>query len=121
MGKTLGKPLTLPFLACCFGILTCFLCALLRASELADQSVSLVLPADPPSLNHLIVTDQTSAFVLGHIMEGLMQYDRDGVLVGAVAQSWQLSEHEARFQLRSDARWGDGKPVNIKCITGNKH
>lgn len=84
------------------------------AGEANQNEVSLVLPADPPSLNHLIVTDQTSAFVLGHVMEGLMQYDSNGHLVGAIAKSWQLSEKEARFQLREDARWHDGKPVTAQ-------
>lgn len=98
-------------IATCLSTLLYCVCTLSLAGEPLQDSVSLVLPVDPPSLNHLIVTDQTSAFVLGHVMEGLMQYDSEGYLRGAVAKSWQLSEQEARFQLRADARWQDGKPV----------
>lgn len=85
--------------------------AVAQAVDYKNQAITLALSSEPPTLNSLVTTNSVSFFVLGHIMEGLMQYDEHQALVGAVAERWQLREDGVTFWLRKDARWSDGKPV----------
>ena len=73
--------------------------------------VRLALATEPPSLDSVRATDQVSAFVLAHIGEGLLQYDRDNRLAPAVAERYELNDRGATFWLRRDARWEDGSPL----------
>lgn len=66
---------------------------------------------EPPSLNSMQATDLVSGFVLGHIKEGLLRYDRRGRLAPGVAESWEVSAKQLVFHLRADARWHDGSVV----------
>lgn len=81
------------------------------AVDPVDQRITLALATEPPTLNSSIATDSIGSFVLSHLMEGLLRYGPEGELEGGVAERWQLQESGARFWLRSDARWSDGKPV----------
>ena len=56
-------------------------------------------------------TDQVSNFILPHIMEGLLRYDRRGNAVPGVANRWEIDATGATFWLRDNALWSDGKPV----------
>jgi oligopeptide transport system substrate-binding protein len=69
---------------------------------------------EPPQLDSTRATDQVSNWVLGHVMEGLTRYGRNGEIVPAVAESWELGETRAVFHLRADARWSDGTPVTAQ-------
>lgn len=75
------------------------------------QSITLIMAQEPPSLDSTISTDQVSFFILGHVSEGLLRYDKRGRLIGGVAEKWELRPDGATFWLRKDARWSDGKPV----------
>lgn len=75
------------------------------------RTITISLTEEPPQLNSMKATDQVSIFVLGHLMEGLVRYDRRGRLVPGVAKSWDVQDLDYTFQLRDDARWSDGKPV----------
>ena len=77
-------------------------------------SIQLALATEPPTLHSARATDTIANFVLSHLMEGLLRYGPDGELVGGVAERWQLDEESARFWLREDARWADGKPVTAQ-------
>lgn len=81
------------------------------AVDPATSTVSLVLREEPPQLNSTLATDQVSLMVLGHVMEGLLRYDENNNLVAGVAEDWEVTETEATFHLRGDARWSDGEPV----------
>lgn len=75
------------------------------------QKITIALGAEPPSLNSVKSTDQVSFFILGHINEGLLKYDKRNNLEGGVAERWQIDDNGAKFWLRKNARWSDGKPV----------
>lgn len=79
-----------------------------------DKVFRLALAAEPPNLNSTKATDQVSGFVLGHVFEGLTRFDEKGAVVGGVATDWKIGPKEATFNLRSDAKWSDGKPVTAK-------
>lgn len=81
------------------------------AVQAADQSITLALSTEPPTLDSRIATDEVSGFVLSHIMEGLTRYGAEGELLPGVAERWELRENGATFWLRRDARWSNGEPV----------
>lgn len=82
-----------------------------QAVDANTQSITLVMAQEPPSLDSTLSTDQVSFFILGHVSEGLLRYDKRGRLTGGVAEKWELRPDGATFWLRKDARWSDGKPV----------
>lgn len=82
-----------------------------QAVDASTQTVTIALGVEPPDLNSTTSTDQSSIFILDHVMQGLLRYGKEGNLVGGVAKKWKLSNDEAVFWLREDARWSDGQPV----------
>jgi ABC-type oligopeptide transport system substrate-binding subunit len=98
--------------------LVCFLGFLLLPDSLVadavnfeNQSITIALTQEPPNLNSMRMTDLLSFFVIGHVNEGLLRYDRKGRLSPGVAESWELSDEKIIFRLRRDARWSDGSRV----------
>ncbi|MEO2177678.1 MAG: peptide ABC transporter substrate-binding protein [bacterium] len=75
------------------------------------QTITIALTQEPPQLNSMKATDQVSTFILPHIMEGLVRYDRRGNVIPGVATRWEVNAHGATFWLRQNALWSDGKPV----------
>ncbi|OEJ15143.1 peptide ABC transporter substrate-binding protein [Brachyspira hampsonii] len=65
-----------------------------------------------PSKN---VTSDTLIY-LNHIFEGLVSKDKDGKVIPAAAESWNVSADGLvyTFHLRKDAYWSDGNPVLAK-------
>jgi oligopeptide transport system substrate-binding protein len=82
-----------------------------RGVDLENDSISLAMATEPPSLNTLLATDSESFFVLTHVMEGLTQYNLKNELVPGVASHWELDDSGVTFWLRKDARWSDGEAV----------
>lgn len=95
------------------GLLMCLLLNQVQAAAVDPQGqrIQLALRFEPPSLNSIRSTDRISAFVLAHVMEGLVRYGENGQLEPAAAQRWQRDGHTLRFFLRPNALWSDGKPV----------
>lgn len=81
------------------------------AIDYEAKSINLVLSEEPPQMDSGTATDQVSGMLLGHIMEGLLRYDRKNNLVPGVAYEWQMDDKSARFLLREDALWSNGEPV----------
>ncbi len=81
------------------------------SADFETQSITIALTQEPPQLNSMKATDQVSIFLLGHVSEGLLRYDRRGRLVAGVAERWLIDDQGATFWLRKNARWSDGYPV----------
>ena len=81
------------------------------AVNFKDQTITVALTQEPPSLNTIRMTDLVSFFIIGHTNEGLLRYDRYGRLAPGVAESWETTPTGILFKLRPDARWSDGSPV----------
>jgi oligopeptide transport system substrate-binding protein len=83
------------------------------SADFEEQTISIALTQEPPQLNSMKATDQVSNFILPHIMEGLVRYDRRGRIVPGVAYKWEIDPDGmgATFWLRENALWSDGKPV----------
>ena len=82
-----------------------------EAVDLATGTVTLTLSQEPPQLDSTRGTDQVSFRILGHVMEGLLRYDRNDRLVGAMAERWRIDDEGATFWLRPDVTWSNGQPV----------
>ncbi|MDA0272455.1 MAG: ABC transporter substrate-binding protein, partial [Proteobacteria bacterium] len=97
--------------------LTCLLCQFAHAEveatsvDFRSQTLTIALTQEPPQLNSTKATDQVSGTVLGHLMQGLVRYDRRGNVIPGVAERWEMDKETATFWLREDAKWSDGKPV----------
>ena len=81
------------------------------AVDAGAQSITVALTQDPPNLDSTRTVDLVSVFVLGHIQEGLLRYDRRGRVAPGVAQSWELAGNRMSFELNPAARWHDGTPI----------
>ncbi|HIG40591.1 MAG: peptide ABC transporter substrate-binding protein [bacterium] len=83
----------------------------ITSADFDRQAITLALIQEPPQLNSMRATDTVSIFVLGHIMEGLVRYDRRGNIAPGVAERWEIDAKGATFWLRDNALWSDGEPV----------
>jgi oligopeptide transport system substrate-binding protein len=81
------------------------------AVDYENQKITIALTQKPPELNSMKSTDTVSNFILPHVMEGLLRYDRRGNVVPGVAERWEITRTGATFWLRKNALWSDGKPV----------
>jgi|TARA_B100002003_G_C14155337_1_gene556136 oligopeptide transport system substrate-binding protein len=84
---------------------------LAEAVNFERQSITIAFTQEPPNLNSIRMTDLLSYFVIGHVNEGLLRYDKKGRLAPGVAESWEVSDTKISFRLRRNARWSDGTPV----------
>jgi len=56
----------------------------LQASDAVDfetQTLTIALTQEPPQLDSTKATDQVSGMLLGHLMQGLVRYDRRGNVI----------------------------------------
>ena len=81
------------------------------ASVAGQKVIRMALSTEPPNLNAMKATDQQSFFVLGHVMEGLTRYGKNGAVEPGVAERWKTIPNGMVFYLRKNAKWSDGKTV----------
>ncbi|NDO48710.1 peptide ABC transporter substrate-binding protein [Lachnospiraceae bacterium MD335] len=81
------------------------------AVSASDLNIMLETPVQ--SLDPQQATDGTSFEVIANFTDGLMQMDKDGQAVNALAESYDLSEDGLTytFHIREDANWSNGTPV----------
>lgn len=68
---------------------------------------------EPQSIDPTLNSAIDGSMYIIHAFEGLAQKDKEGKIVGGVAESWDISENGTKyvFHIRSNAKWSDGKPV----------
>jgi oligopeptide transport system substrate-binding protein len=81
-----------------------------------DQVVRRGIGGEPASLDPGEATDTFSFEVIRDLYEGLATELPDGTVVPGVASSWTVNAAGTRysFQLRTDARWSNGRPVRAQ-------
>ena len=82
-----------------------------------DQSALRVqLANEPVSLDPTFAEDGVSLQILYNTSEGLVGYDDHGVLKKRLAESYAISSQGKRYEfiLKKEARWSDGRPVEVK-------
>ena len=94
---------------------TIFILCFVSCKENSSNNKVITINAGPqpqtidPSLNRTL----DGCYYIMHAFEGLTTKDKNGNIVGGVAESWEEFEDGARyiFHLRKNAKWSDGKPV----------
>ncbi|RMF46595.1 MAG: peptide-binding protein [Deltaproteobacteria bacterium] len=68
--------------------------------------------AEPSNLLPILATDAASADISGLVYNGLVRYDKNLVLEGELAESWDISPDNLTitFHLRKGVKWHDGAP-----------
>jgi oligopeptide transport system substrate-binding protein len=100
--------------AATLAVVLAFVSSLPRPAAGAERVIRLAISQEPPQLDSTRGTDSVSAFVVGHVKEGLTRYGKNGEIVPGVARSWRVEARRATFRLREEARWADGKPVTAR-------
>lgn len=73
---------------------------------------------DASSLLPIIASDAASFDIADMVYDGLVKYDKDYNIVGALAESWEISEDNLTitFHLRDDVTWHDGAPFTSEDV-----
>ena len=71
------------------------------------STYSYVYTQDPDTLNYLMANRATTSDVVTNLVDGLLENDRYGNLVPALAKSWTVSKDGLTYtyKLRKDAKW----------------
>ncbi len=67
---------------------------------------------EPSNLLPVLSSDSASSDINRHVYNGLLRYDKNLVLEGELAESWDVSDDNLTitFHLRRNVRWHDGAP-----------
>ena len=78
-----------------------------------NKVITINAGPQPQTIDPSINTSLDSCYYVIHAFEGLTTKDKDGNIVGGVAESWEELDEGIRyiFHLRTNAKWSDGKPV----------
>lgn len=79
----------------------------------SDKVLRIARDTDIKTLDGSLATDGMSFEVINAFTEGLVAYDKDGVVVSRMAKSWTISDDGLTytFALRDDAKWSNGDAV----------
>jgi peptide/nickel transport system substrate-binding protein len=74
--------------------------------------------ADAKRLLPLLATDSASGEISGLVFNGLVKFDKDLVLTGELAESWEVSPDglEIVFHLREGVKWHDGAEFTAEDV-----
>ncbi|GAB4388210.1 MAG: peptide-binding protein [Thermodesulfovibrionales bacterium] len=107
-----GKQRALAALVLLLAALPLLLTGCERGPEIENpRAITVGSLADAKRLLPLLATDSASGEVSGLIFNGLVKYDKNIVLTGDLARSWEISEDglEIIFHLREGVLWQDGE------------
>lgn len=81
-----------------------------------NQSLLINIGSEPYTIDPSINVTSDTLIYLTHVFEGLVNKDKDGNIIPAVAKSWNISSDGLvyTFHLRDNAYWSDGNPVIAK-------
>lgn len=77
-----------------------------------EKTLNLAINADLTTLDSLTVSNANSAQLIANFTEGLTTYSKEGEIIGAIAESWEIANDGLTytFELR-DAQWENGTMV----------
>ena len=78
----------------------------------AGETIVFAMLGDASYLNPVLAGDSASAEINDLVYNGLVKYDKDLVLVGDLALSWEVRDGGKTiiFKLRENVKWHDGRP-----------
>ena len=79
----------------------------------SSNTFTLNLGGEPASVDPQLSTDIIGGTVNDLISEGLLKRDKDGKIVGGLAEKWEVSEDGLKwtFHLRDGIKWSNGDPI----------
>lgn len=95
-----------------------------KGSSKDDQVLSMIEPAEIPTGDPTLATDQASFIVFGNTMEGLYTLNDKDVPVPAIADGKPEVSKDGTvytYKLRKDAKWDNGDPVTAKDFVFSWH
>ena len=81
------------------------------------STLHLSIAASPARINPLLATDSASGEIAGWIFNGLFKYDKNGTIIGDLAQKWRfLDSTHLWVELRKNVLWHDGEEFSAKDV-----
>ena len=82
----------------------------------SSNTFTLNITAEPESVDPQLSTDVAGSDVLTFISEGILKRDKDGKVVGGLAEKWEVSEDGLKwtFHLRDGIKWSNGDPITAE-------
>lgn len=121
MLKTTDAALTSRGWSAALGLLIAWsiLCTGLAIAE-SDTLRIIDTSEDPLTLHPNRAFDPNSCVIIGHIFEGLIDYNADGELVPKLAVKWERkSPTRLRFWLRKDVTFHNGEPFDAHTVVAS--
>lgn len=85
--------------------------------HLSAATLHVALGANVSRINPVLATDSTSAEISGWLFNGLFKYDKDGQIVGDIAESWRFIDPVTlEVKIKPGIQWHDGVPFNAEDI-----
>ena len=80
------------------------------------KKIAVNLQSEPKSLDPQLASDASGITIDSLIYEGLTRLDKEGKVVPAAAESWEISEDGLKwtFHIRKDMKWANGDSVTAK-------
>jgi len=77
------------------------------------QVLRVNMENEPGTLDPALIDSRTAGTIAKQLFEGLTRLDKDGTVIPAVAERWQVTPDGKTytFTLRRNARWSNGDPV----------
>lgn len=93
-------------------LMSAALAALFAGPALAAGDLVYVVNNESATYDPGLTSETFAAPIIGNTFEGLVRYNEEGAIEGAMAESWDVSDDGLTytFHLR-DANWSDGEPV----------
>ncbi len=83
---------------------------ILPASTLPTSTLQLSISSSPARINPLLATDSASSEVAGYIFNGLVKFDKNGTIVGDLAEKFYFENNKTLiFELHRGVKWHDGR------------
>ena len=81
------------------------------------STLHMALGANPSRINPILAIDSASGEIASWIFNGLFKYDKNGKIVGDLAQRWKfLTPTKLWVELRNNVFWHDGMPFSAKDV-----
>lgn len=72
-------------------------------------NIARTLPTD--TINNVLNEGANNSMLIGNFSEGLTTYDAKGVLVGGLAETWEIEGAVYTFTLRDGLKWSNDTPI----------
>ena len=93
-------------------ILSLFFSSIIFANELL-----LTMNSNPSRINPILSTDSASSTISGWIFNGLFTYDKDGIVIGDLAESWRFEDNVTLIiNIKKNVLWHDGETFDVNDV-----